>query len=134
MNEEYIGALENVLEVAKIKDRLREAMDTLYELRMRIKTAEHWEDLKPTNEAIKNADAVLETAGYLTMTLDDKGRCCGRKPITYKRHNQLFCDRCDRLYEMTTGKWIPNRAWIGPRTRRRQQVKPVSVPTIETEF
>jgi hypothetical protein len=32
--------------------------------------------------------------------LDDKGRCCGRKPLVYKRPRlHLFCPRCDREYD-----------------------------------
>jgi len=31
--------------------------------------------------------------------LDDKGRCCGRKPIVYKTpYFRYFCPRCDREY------------------------------------
>lgn len=37
-------------------------------------------------------------------TLDSKGRCCGRKPIEYKRYRgpHLFCTRCDREYDPVT--------------------------------
>ena len=27
--------------------------------------------------------------------LDGKGRCCGRKPLTYKSERKLFCTRCN---------------------------------------
>ena len=50
--------------------------------------------------------------------LDDKGRCCGRKPIVYKgggwRHlgpAMKFCDRCCRAYHPETGEQMPNFAW-----------------------
>lgn len=43
--------------------------------------------------------------------LDEKGRCCGRKPITYKRPRHLFCFRCDRAYDFDTGHQIENWAW-----------------------
>ena len=36
------------------------------------------------------------------MKLDEKGRCCGRKPIVYKRKSVLFCPRCDRVYSIFT--------------------------------
>jgi len=32
--------------------------------------------------------------------LDEKGRCCGRKPLMYKRRRMLFCCRCDREYAL----------------------------------
>lgn len=45
--------------------------------------------------------------------LDDKGRCCGRKPIAYKRPApHQFCSRCCRDYDMA-GKQISNWAWKG---------------------
>lgn len=45
------------------------------------------------------------------MRLDDKGRCCGRKPIVYKRDGQKFCPRCDRAYDLEDGYQITNWAW-----------------------
>lgn len=45
------------------------------------------------------------------MKLDNKGRCCGRKPIPYKRPPRLFCDRCDRSYNAATKEQIENWAW-----------------------
>lgn len=46
-------------------------------------------------------------------TLDDKGRCCGRKPIEYKRYagHHFFCTRCDREYDPITLKQRPNWAY-----------------------
>lgn len=43
--------------------------------------------------------------------LDAKGRCCGRKPIKYKREQHYFCHRCSRAFSLETGKQIPNWAW-----------------------
>lgn len=43
--------------------------------------------------------------------LDDKGRCCGRKPIVYKRRSLKFCPRCDRAYHILSGLQIGNWAW-----------------------
>jgi len=52
------------------------------------------------------------------MKLDEKGRCCGRKPIDYKggawnspHRPQKFCPRCDRSYDRETGEQIENWAW-----------------------
>lgn len=50
------------------------------------------------------------------MLLDDKGRCCGRKPIHYKGGSfasppgspMLFCHRCCREYDVTSGEQRPN--------------------------
>lgn len=44
------------------------------------------------------------------MTLDDKGRCCGRKPLVYRRPPHLFCDRCCRAFN-AHGRQIENWAW-----------------------
>ena len=47
------------------------------------------------------------------MNLNDNygGRCCGRKPITYKRDGIKFCPRCDREFDLTTGEQKENVAW-----------------------
>lgn len=45
------------------------------------------------------------------MRLDEKGRCCGKKPIFYKRPPRHFCPRCDRAYDAVTGEQIENWAW-----------------------
>ena len=45
------------------------------------------------------------------MVLDEKGRCCGRKPLDYKRDNHKFCDRCDRAYDRYSGTQKDNWAW-----------------------
>lgn len=48
------------------------------------------------------------------MPLDDKGRCCGRKPLVYKRADGpsypagLYCDRCSRCY---THDGSPQENW-----------------------
>jgi hypothetical protein len=44
-------------------------------------------------------------------SLDDKGRCCGRKPLVYKRPPHLFCIRCDAAFARDTGMQIPNWAY-----------------------
>jgi hypothetical protein len=50
----------------------------------------------------------------IAQRLDDKGRCCGRKPLVYKRMHpppHHYCDRCDRAYALDTGEQIENWAW-----------------------
>ena len=43
--------------------------------------------------------------------LDDQGRCCGRKPILYKRPEPYrFCARCDAAFNML-GEQTENWAW-----------------------
>jgi hypothetical protein len=39
-------------------------------------------------------------------------RCCGRKPIPYKRDQHWFCARCDAAYRMPDGEQIENWMWI----------------------
>ena len=34
-------------------------------------------------------------------TLDEKGRCCGRKPMVYKREGKRYCHKCHRHYHLT---------------------------------
>jgi hypothetical protein len=44
--------------------------------------------------------------------LNDKGQCCGRKPITYKRPKHiLYCTRCSREFDPVTGEQFENWAW-----------------------
>jgi hypothetical protein len=51
------------------------------------------------------------------MKLDEKGRCCGRKPLTYKRYRGTdypagyFCSRCSRCYDLVTKEQINSWAW-----------------------
>lgn len=52
------------------------------------------------------------------MSIDAKGRCCGRKPLHYKRGHtttlerpQLFCARCDASYDPETCEQLENWAW-----------------------
>lgn len=47
----------------------------------------------------------------------ENGRCCGRKPLLYKRgdgwapRGHYFCDRCDRCYDAKTFDQLVNWAW-----------------------
>jgi len=44
--------------------------------------------------------------------IDEKGRCCGRKPLVYKRHPaHRFCVRCDRAYDLDEPEQVENWAW-----------------------
>lgn len=44
--------------------------------------------------------------------LDEKGRCCGRKPLVYKRpEHHLFCCRCCAEFS-PDGIQRPNWAWL----------------------
>ena len=46
------------------------------------------------------------------MKLDDKGRCCGRRPLVYKTAPaHKFCTRCERAYDIETGEQVENWAW-----------------------
>jgi hypothetical protein len=53
---------------------------------------------------------------FAQATLDERGRCCGRKPVPYKRPARLFCSRCCRQYAPTTGLQEPNWAWLSDGT------------------
>jgi len=56
-------------------------------------------------------------AGEVMASLDDKGRCCGRKPLLYKRAwvtlypAGWFCVLCDRAYDRDSGIQVENWAW-----------------------
>lgn len=44
--------------------------------------------------------------------LDSEGRCCGRKPIVYKRpYHHFFCHKCCADLS-PDGQQIPNWAWV----------------------
>ena len=45
-------------------------------------------------------------------SLDDAGRCCGRKPLVYKRPHRLFCPRCDAEYNHETGLQQQNWCYL----------------------
>lgn len=67
--------------------------------------------------------------GYIgAPALDERGRCCGRKPLHYKggswrspAHPMKFCDRCNREFDPLTGAQRDNWAWcrIGEQWARR---------------
>lgn len=44
--------------------------------------------------------------------LDQHGRCCGRKPLVYKRpYHRLFCCRCSAAF-MPNGVQVANWAFV----------------------
>lgn len=58
--------------------------------------------------------------------LDEKGRCCGRKPTVYKSWSHYggpgrYCLRCGRVYDLETGEQIR-----GTREEQRTKGKPES--------
>lgn len=57
--------------------------------------------------------------------LDEKGRCCGRKPIVYKRIPHLFCTRCYASFDVDTWDQIENWAWEfeGGLVKRRLKIR-----------
>ena len=59
--------------------------------------------------------AVIEHSRWLPSEIDEAGRCCGRKPILYKRPPRMFCSRCGREYS-PDGKQVSNWAFsrVGP--------------------
>lgn len=48
---------------------------------------------------------------YQPKHLDDRGRCCGRKPMRYQHTPRFFCPRCDAAYDIETGAQIENWAF-----------------------
>jgi hypothetical protein len=44
--------------------------------------------------------------------IGDKSRCCGKKPIVYKRDGYLFCCRCGRSYDLESGRQISNFSYV----------------------
>lgn len=67
-------------------------------------------------------------------SLNGKGRCCGRKPIVYKREHHLFCPRCDASFDPDTGKQIPNWAYYKlDETRFDCRTTAVSRPQSESQ-
>ena len=65
----------------------------------------------PSKETVASFDS--EGLLFKARTIDPKGRCCGRKPIHYKRDGgpHLFCPRCSRAYDVDSGHQIPNWAF-----------------------
>lgn len=56
--------------------------------------------------------ATIERGVFAPATLPDGGRCCGRKPLEYKRQpdHHFFCTRCARDY-LPNGRQRPNWAY-----------------------
>ncbi len=45
------------------------------------------------------------------IQLDAKGRCCGKKPLTYKRKGHRFCSRCNAQFGIGDRQQQENWAW-----------------------
>lgn len=57
--------------------------------------------------------AERQPATMRVAVLDDKGRCCGRKPLVYKRpHHHFFCTKCNAEIDPQDGMQRENWAWI----------------------
>jgi hypothetical protein len=54
----------------------------------------------------------MEVITVLAWRIGDRGRCCGKKPIIYKRDGYLFCCRCNRSYDLETGRQISNFFYV----------------------
>lgn len=53
------------------------------------------------------------TLVYPPRMLKEGGRCCGRKPIAYRRPRpHKFCPRCCADYDAEMGDQIANWAWL----------------------
>lgn len=52
------------------------------------------------------------------MRLTENGKCPVDlvKPLTYKRDGIYYCTRCSRTFDIDTGEWRQNSAWIKPYT------------------
>ena len=76
-------------------------------------------------------------------SLDAKGRCCGRKPLLYKRPTpSLFCTRCDRAYSVDKGEQIANWAyayhdgkmiWRSSRAQAPETARRLATPAPQAE-
>lgn len=53
----------------------------------------------------------IEPTGGVVVRLDSKGRCCGKKPVVYKRKGTLFCCRCDAEFDIATLEQRASWAW-----------------------
>lgn len=54
---------------------------------------------------------IIDMSVPSVAAIDDKGRCCGRKPIVYKRDGILFCPRRDRAYDLVECHQVANWAY-----------------------
>lgn len=68
----------------------------------------------PDYGAILYAEVLRLARGNIVLPaarLDDLGRCCGRKPLTYRRTRALFCCRCNREFDDATLTQRANFSW-----------------------
>ena len=65
------------------------------------------------SEGIMGTRIPASTMLLTPKRLDDHGRCCGRKPLVYKRWPaHLFCSRCEAAFDTATGQQIDNWAYV----------------------
>lgn len=52
------------------------------------------------------------------LQITEQGKCPVDliKPLTYKRDEIYFCNRCSRSFNLDTGEWVPNWCWLKPFT------------------
>ena len=66
-------------------------------------------EVGPGGWHVPSEAALLAMAVPARMLAD--GRCCGRKPLVYKRDGHHFCTRCCRSYSLQTSAQMTNWAW-----------------------
>lgn len=49
---------------------------------------------------------------HAPRSIGDDGRCCGRKPLAYRREGSFFCTRCDRTFDILTKTQKANFHWF----------------------
>ena len=49
---------------------------------------------------VNEHDVAMLRVWSMPAKLDVEGRCCGRKPMVYKRPYRQFCPRCDREFSV----------------------------------
>ena len=60
------------------------------------------------------------------------GKCpvCKIKLLTYKRDGLYFCHRCDRRFDLETGRFQPNSFWVDfDKKRVKTNTKKIDVST-----
>jgi hypothetical protein len=53
----------------------------------------------------------MSEAIFRARQLDELGRCCGRKPLVYKRDRFRVCMRCNAAFDLEQNFQIKNWAW-----------------------
>jgi hypothetical protein len=75
---------------------------------------EEEEYMRNKRKVLEKEEAYMRSQTPTMKHLDDRGRCCGRKPLVYKRpKHQFFCARCDAHFDPSTG--IQIEGWAYPK-------------------